>query len=101
MNKTLKTVLIVLLVVVLVGACIGGYFIYRHQTSYIGSKDALAIALDASGLEKSAVKETDVEFDKNAYSAWYEVDIDTFGMDYEYIVYASTGEILNSSVKPD
>lgn len=101
MKKTLKTVLIVLLVLVVIGACIGGYFIYRHQTSYIGGKDALAIALEASGLDRAAVTETDVEFDKSAYSAWYEVDIDTFGMDYEYIVDASTGEILNSSVKPD
>lgn len=101
MKKTLKTVLIVLLVLVVIGACIGGYFIYRHQTSYIGSKDALAIAFEASGLDRAAVTETDVEFDKSAYSAWYEVDIDTFGMDYEYIVDASTGEILNSSVKPD
>lgn len=101
MNKTLKTILIILLVIVLVGACIGGYFIYRHQTSYISSKDALAIALDASGFDRATVKETDVEFEKNAYSAWYEVDIDTFGMDYEYIIDASSGEILNTSSELD
>lgn len=36
MNKTLKTVLIAFTVLILIGLCIGGYFIWRHQTTYIG-----------------------------------------------------------------
>ena len=42
MNKTLKTVLIIVLALVLIGLCIGGYFIWRHTTTYIGKDAALS-----------------------------------------------------------
>ena len=37
MNKTLKNILIAVLVLVIIGAAIGGYFIYRHNDTYIGA----------------------------------------------------------------
>ena len=33
MNKTLKSILIVVLALVIIGAAIGGYFIYRHNNT--------------------------------------------------------------------
>lgn len=101
MNKTLKTVLIVIIVLLLIGAAIGGFFIYRHTTTYIGRRAAESIALADSGLGMTEIKEIDSEFEKTPHTAWYDVDIDSFGADYEYIIDARTGEILNSAVELD
>lgn len=101
MNKTLKTVLIIFLVLVIIGLAIGGYFIWRHNTTYIGKRAAEKIAIADSGLTAAQIKEVDSEFEHNRYSAWYDVDIDTFGVDYEYIIDARTGEILNTATEID
>lgn len=101
MNKTLKKILIVALIIVIIGLCIGGYFIYRHATSYIGAKAAVAIAVADAGIDQTQIEDADAEFEKNASSAWYDVDIDTHGTEYDYTVDAVTGEILHSSSKAD
>lgn len=101
MKKAVKTVLIILLVVVLIGAAIGGYFIYRHTTTYIGRRAAEDIAFADSGLSMTEVKKIESEFEKSRYGAWYDVDIDSFGMDYDYIIDARTGEIINSAAELD
>lgn len=96
MNKTVKTVITVVIVLLLIGACIGGFFIWRHNTAYIGKKAAISIALDDIGVNGSQIKKAEADFEKNAYSAWYEVEIKTHGMDYDYDIDARTGEILSS-----
>ena len=101
MNKTLKTVLIIFLVLVIIGLAIGGYFIWRHNTTYIGKRAAEEIAIADSGLTAAQINEVDSEFEHIRYSAWYDVDIDTFGVDYEYIIDARTGEILNTATEID
>ncbi len=101
MKKAIKTVLIILLVIVLIGATVGGYFIYRHTTTYIGRRAAEDIAFADSGLSMTEIKKIDSEFEKTRYGAWYDVDIDTFTMDYDYIIDARTGEILNSVTELD
>lgn len=101
MKKTLKTVLIVLIVLVILGGAIGGYFIWKHTSSYIGRDAALQAALKDAGLNAAAVFDTSVEFDHNKYSAWYDLDFETHGMDYEYSVDAVTGEILYSYSKAE
>lgn len=101
MNKTVKTILIVALVLVLIGACIGGFFIWRHNTTYIGRNTAEDIAVKDSGLTLNEIKEIKAEFEKNHYTAWYEVEIETFGMDYDYVIDARTGDILNSNTELD
>lgn len=101
MNKTVKTILIVALVLVLIGACIGGFFIWRHNTTYIGRHTAEDIAVKDSGLALNEIKEIKAEFEKNRYTAWYEVEIETFGMDYDYVIDARTGDILNSTTELD
>ena len=43
----------------------------------------------------------DTEFEKERSSAWYEVDFETMGTEYEYIIDAASGSILSSSAKPE
>ena len=62
MKKAVKTVLIVLVVLLVIGAAIGGFFIYRHNSMYIGKDAALQIALNDAGVSPAAVREKDVEF---------------------------------------
>ena len=82
MKKACKTVLIVLVVLLVVGAAIGGYFIYRHNSMYIGKDAALQIALSDAGVSPAAVREQDVEFERNRNGAWYDIDFETAGMEY-------------------
>lgn len=46
MKKALKTALIILIVLLIIGTAIGGYFIWRHHALYIGADAALGAALD-------------------------------------------------------
>ena len=101
MKKFMKTLAIVLVLALVAGGAIGAYFIYRHTTMYIGSDRALQIALQDSGLEPSAIRDKDIEFDSYRGSAWYDVDFETPGMEYEYSIDASTGEILYKYSEPE
>ena len=67
MNKTLKNILIAVLVLVIIGAAIGGYFIYRHNDTYIGAEAALNIALDDAGTTVTMIYSDDVEFAVRAF----------------------------------
>lgn len=100
MKKPLKTALIILIAVVLLGCAIGGYFIWRHTTTYIGQDAAMQIALSDAKLNIAAVHNTDVDFDKNKFTAWYEIDFDSADTEYEYSIDAATGEILYSYSEP-
>lgn len=99
MKKGLKTAIIILVAVLILGGAIGGYFIHRSKTMYISRQEALELALSDCGVDRRTVTETDIEFEKTAYSAIYEVDIETLGTEYEYVLDAVTGEILGSQVK--
>ena len=101
MKKGLKTAIIVLAVLVVLGGAVAGFFIWRHQTGYIGSDRALQTALDHAGLTAAQVYDIDTEFEKERSSAWYEVDFETMGTEYEYIIDAASGSILSSSAKPE
>ncbi len=99
MKKGLKYAVIVLVAVLILGGAIGGYFIHRHKTLYISKQEALEIALTASDVDRRTVTETDVDFEKTAYSAVYEVELETLDAEYEYVLDAASGEILGSKVK--
>ena len=101
MKKGWKTAIIVLIVLVVIGGAVGGYFAWRHQTLYIGGDKALQTALDHAGLTAAQVYDIDTEFEKERSSAWYEVDFETMGTEYEYIIDAASGSILSSSAKPE
>ena len=97
----MKKFLIVLLVVFIVLAIVAGILLFSYSSKYIGSKDAVRIALEDAGLGYTDIRDVDAEFEKTPYDAWYEVDFETHGMEYEYSIDAETGEILSSYSKPD
>lgn len=101
MNKAFKTVLIILVVLLVLGAAIGGCFIYRHNSMYIGKDGALQIALSDAGVTPAAVREKDVEFEHSRNGAWYDIDFETAGMEYSYSLDAVTGEILYRYSEPE
>lgn len=101
MKKGWKIAVIVLVVLLVLGGAVGGYFIWRHQTSYIGGDKALQTALVHAGLSTAQVYDIDTEFEKDKYSAWYEVEFESDGTEYDYIIDAVNGSILSSSAKPE
>lgn len=101
MKKAVKTVLIVLVVLLVIGAAIGGFFIYRHNSMYIGRDAALQIALSDAGISPAAIRDTDVEFERSRSGAWYDIDFETAGMEYSYSLDAATGEILYRYSEPE
>lgn len=101
MKKTTKTVLALLVLLLVIGAAIGGWFIYRHNSMYIGKDAALQIALNDAGVSPAAVREKDVEFEHSRNGAWYDIDFEVPGTEYEYSLDAVTGEILYRYSEPE
>lgn len=97
MNKTRKAIIPVLICLLIIGSGIGGYFIWRHNELYIGSDNALMLALADAGLQRASVHDVDVDFEKERSSAWYDVEFETHALKYDYIIDAATGEILYNS----
>lgn len=100
MKKFVKILLVVLVLAAVIGAGIGGYFIWGNSR-YIGKDAALNIALADTGLERSQVHDVDVELDHDHGSACYEVDFETADMEYEYEIDAFTGAILHGEGEPE
>ncbi len=100
MKKVLKIIVIVLVLLLVAGGAVGGFFLHRYNTMYIGRDEALRIAAKDAGVELSALRDRDVDFDVEHGSAWYEVGFDVDGMEYEYSLDAITGEILYSCSEP-
>lgn len=101
MKKTVKTSLIVLALLVVVGLCIGGYFIWRHNSMYIGKNEAIDIAINDAGLSRAQVYDIDAEFEKSHGQAWYDVDFNSQAMEYEYVIDAVNGSVLSRFSSPD
>ncbi len=96
MKKFLKVFVIILVLLLVVGGAVGGFFLHRYNTMYIGRDEALRIALNDAGVDASAIRDRDIDFDSEHGAAWYDVDFETAGMEYEYSLDAVTGEILYS-----
>jgi len=97
----MKKFLIVLLAALVVLSLVAGILLFSYSSKYIGSKEAVRIALEDAGLSYSDIRDADAEFEKTPYDAWYEVEFETHGTEYEYSIAADTGEILSSYNKPD
>ena len=92
---------LVIVLVLLACFCAAGFMIWRHSVMYISPSQAAAIALEDAQLGEHELRDMDIDFEKTRFSAWYEVDFETHGMDYDYSIDAGSGEILHSSSKPD
>ncbi len=69
--------------------------------AYIGSDEALNIALNDAGTVIGAVSELDVEFDSERGVMVYEVEFNAGGREYEYDINAKTGEIVKRNIEGD
>ena len=101
MKKACKTVLIVLVVLLVIGAAVGGSLIYGHNSLYIGRDAALQSAPNDAAVSPAAVREKDAEFERSRNGAWYDIDFETAGMEYSYSLDAATGEILYRYSEPE
>ena len=82
------TLIVLALSLVMSGCVLGG-------TKIIGKTEALEIALTDAGLTKDQVVDIDIELERSAGSAWYEIDFEGGRTEYEYIIDAHSGEILS------
>ena len=69
--------------------------------AYIGAEKALEISLAHAGVQKGAVKDIEVELDFKRGIMVYEVEFKTGGMEYEHLINAITGEIIEDKQKLD
>ena len=90
----MKKILTVLVVLVVLGACIGGFFIWRHSATTIGKKAALEIALTDAGVERAKAYDIDTEYEHG----YYEISFDSAAGEHEYRIDAKTGEILSGHI---
>ena len=91
----MKKLLTVILVIILLGAAIGGFLIYRHTSTTIGRDAAIEAALADAGLTRSGVYDIDVDYEHG----YYEVSFESAAGEFEYRIDARSGAIL--SVRAD
>ncbi len=68
---------------------------------YIGRSAALTVALKDAGLEKSDVHDIDIERETRNGVAVYEVDFEHDGWEYDYVINARTGKIIEKHREHD
>lgn len=91
----MKKLLTLILVIILLGAAIGGFLIYRHASTTIGRDAALEAALTDAGLTRSGTYDIDVDYEHG----YYEVSFESAAGEFEYRIDARTGAVL--SVRAD
>ena len=67
----------------------------------IGAQAAKAAALKHAGLSESQVRELQVEWDSEHGRAVYEVEFKSGGMEYDYVIDAATGAVLDHETERD
>jgi uncharacterized membrane protein YkoI len=67
----------------------------------IGAQAAKAAALKHAGLSESQVRELQVEWDNENGRAVYEVEFKSGGMEYDYVIDAATGAVLDHETERD
>ena len=71
------------------------------STSDIGAQAAKSAALRHAGLSEGQVQELQVEWDNENGRALYEVEFKSGGMEYEYVIDAATGSVLEHQAARD
>lgn len=94
MKKSVKILLIVLVVLAVAGGGLLGFLLGRGGSN-IGREEALTIALEQAGLSKSDVHDIDIDLERRrGGNARYEVDFEYLGTDYDCFIDAVTGQVL-------
>ena len=71
------------------------------QPTYIGEEAAKKAALSHAGFDESAVTNLKVELDTDDGTVHYDVEFKQGGMEYDYDINATTGEIMKSKSEVD
>lgn len=71
------------------------------STSDIGTQAAKSAALRHAGLSESQVRELQAEWDNENGRAVYEVEFKSGGMEYDYVIDAATGAVLDHETERD
>ncbi len=69
--------------------------------AYIGRESAMQIAFEDAGVSQSDVQKLEIEMDYEYGVMVYEIEFDVNGMEYDYDINATTGEILKNQQKQD
>lgn len=107
-----KTIIIVSVVVVLLGAVTGAYFlgwfsglglapITGYSEQFIGFAAAKQAALEDQGLTGDEAYHLHADFENEHGSTYYEVEFIANGMEYDYIINAVDGKIIDFSKEVD
>lgn len=72
-----------------------------NQSGDIGMEAAKSAALRHAGLSEGQVQELQVEWDNENGRAVYEVEFKSGGMEYEYVIDAATGSVLEHQAEQD
>ena len=91
MKKALKTALIILIVLLIIGTAIGGYFIWRHHALYIGADAALGARWTTPGCSRLRHLTSTSTLSTSTARGCYEVQFETAEAEYDYIIDAGTG----------
>ncbi len=75
---------------------LAGFIFKSHRVLYIPRDEALEIALDHAGLHNEDIFDTEIEFERDLNSAWYEIEFNSNMGEHEYTMDAESGEILFS-----
>jgi uncharacterized membrane protein YkoI len=89
--------LLILLLALTLSACA----FLPNSENLLTREDAIAIALNSAGLDKSAVRDLEAELDREFGKALWEVDFDFGGKEYSFVLDAQTGEILHQKTGLD
>lgn len=79
----------------------GRSFEEQENASYISNSDALKAALAHAGLREEDLEEVSIEPDVENGRTVYEIEFSNGGYEYEYIIDATNGEILESEKDED
>ena len=99
MKKAVKIVLITVLAAALITAGVLFWINKVNSSRYIGQDAAKEIAMQDAGLSKDAVRFHDVDQESREGIVYYDVEMVSDGIKYEYKIDAATGSVLVSDTE--
>ncbi len=78
------------------------FFGHASYGDLISAEQALSIVLEKCGIASEHIQKLEIELDvgKKTRVVYYEIEFEANGMEYEYELLATTGDILSESVEP-
>lgn len=90
MKKLMTWISILLVISVVLSGCVFG------GEKRIGKDAALQAALADAGLTEAQIADIGIDLETERRSAWYEVEFESGGKEYDYKINAYTGEVVSA-----